>query len=71
MSDLTKIDFDNIVIENVKYMPSMFNGDVILVFLFINQGVPNAYGNAMDDMDMTYDMFDAEPKQQTSKMDFL
>ena len=25
-SDLTNIDFDNIAIENVKYMPSSFNG---------------------------------------------
>ena len=38
VSDITKIDFDNIVIENVKYMPSMFNGDVIFVFSIYKSG---------------------------------
>lgn len=39
----------------VKYMPPMFNGDVVFVFPPINWGVLDAYGRAMNDMDKMYD----------------
>ena len=47
-SDLTNIDFDNIVIEDVKYLPSSFNGDVLFILPPIKSGIPDAYGKAMD-----------------------
>lgn len=40
-SDLTNIDFDNIVIKNVKYLPFVFNEDVIFI-------LPYAYGKTID-----------------------
>jgi hypothetical protein len=54
-SDLTNIDFDNIVIEDVKYLPSSFNGDVFFILPPIKTGIPDAYGKAMDGMDKIYD----------------
>ena len=53
--DLTNIDFDNIVIQDVKYLPSSFNGDVIFILPPVKTGIPNAYGTAMDGMDKIYD----------------
>lgn len=54
-SDLTNIDFDNIVIEDVKYLPSAFDGDVLFILPPVNTGIPDAYGKAMDGMDKIYD----------------
>jgi hypothetical protein len=54
-SDLTNIDFDSIVIEDVKYLPSSFNGDVLFILPPVKTGIPDAYGKAMDGMDKIYD----------------
>ena len=54
-SDLTNIDFDNIAIEDVKYMPYFFNGDVIFILPPVKTEIPDAYDKVMDGMDMIYD----------------
>lgn len=38
--DLNNIDFDNIVMKDVKYTPSMFDGDVIFILPPIDWAVP-------------------------------
>ena len=53
--DFINIDFDNIVIEDVKYLRYSFNGDVIFILAPVKTGIPYAYGKAMDSMDKIYD----------------
>ena len=70
--DLTNIDFDNIVIEDVKYLPSSFNGDVLFILPPIKTKIPDAYGKAMDGWTrFMMGMFGVEPKQQTFRMNLV
>ena len=48
-------DFDDIVIEDVKYLPSSFNGDVTFILPPVKNGIPDVYGKAMDGIDNIYD----------------
>ena len=54
-SDLASIDFENIVVRNVKYLPSSFDGDILFVLPPVPLGVPSAYGRSMDGMDKMCD----------------
>jgi hypothetical protein len=54
-SDFASIDFDNIEVRDVKYMPSSFDGDILFVLPPVPFGVPSAYGRSMDDMDKMCD----------------
>ena len=57
-SNLTAIDFKHIVVRDVKYLPSSFNGDILFVLPPVPFGVPSAYGRSMDGMD---NMCDGHP----------
>ena len=46
--DLPIIDFDNIIIKDVKYLPSSFNGDVNFILPIVKTKILDAYGKAMD-----------------------
>lgn len=50
--DLATIDFDNILVCKVKYLPSFFDGDVIFEIRIVNlaRWVPTTYGRGMDGM---------------------
>ena len=50
-SDLTAIDFDSIDVRDVKYLPSSFDGDVILNLPPINVDVFSTDGRSIVDMD--------------------
>ena len=54
-SDLSYIDFDNIGVHNIKYLPSSFNGDVLFVLPLVAHRVPSMYGCLIDDMNKMYD----------------
>ena len=54
-SDLAFIDFDNIDVRDVKYLPSSFDGDVLFVLPPVALGVSNTYGRSMDGMDKMCD----------------
>ena len=54
-SDLTAIDFENIVVRKVKYLPFSFNGDILFVLPLVPLGVSSAYGRSMDGMDKMCD----------------
>jgi hypothetical protein len=54
-SDLAFIDFDNIDVRDVKYLPSSFDGDVLFVLPPVVLKVPNTYGRSMDGMDKMCD----------------
>ena len=54
-SDLTTIDFENIMVRDVKYLPSSFDGDILFVLPLVPLGVPSAYGRSMDGMDKMCD----------------
>lgn len=41
--------------EDVKYLPSDINGDVIFILSSMDGGVLDVYGKAMDGMDIIYD----------------
>ena len=49
--DLAFIDFNNIDVRDVKYLPSFFYCDVIFVLPLVALGVPNTYGHSTDSMD--------------------
>ena len=51
---LTNIDFDNIIIERVKYLLSSFDGDVIFILPLVKIGIPDTYDKTMDEMDKIY-----------------
>lgn len=50
-SDLASNNFDNIEVQDVKYLPSFFDGVVLFVLPLVSFGVPSAYGHLMNDMD--------------------
>ena len=54
-SNLTAIDFENIIVRDVKYLPSFFDGDILFVLPLVSLGVPSAYGHSMDGMDKMCD----------------
>ena len=54
-SDLIIIDFDNIDKRNVKYLPLLFDDDVLIVLPPLSVGVPSAYECTMDGMDKMCD----------------
>lgn len=54
-SDVTTIDFDNIDIHDVKYLPPNFDGDVLFNLLLMNMGVYSTYSCSMDDIDKMCD----------------
>ena len=54
-SNLIAIDFENIVVRNVKYLPSSFDGDILFVLPLVPLGVPNTYGHSMDGMNKMCD----------------
>jgi hypothetical protein len=54
-ADLTVIDFDNINVHDVKYLPPSFDGDVIFILPPINIDVLSTYGRSMDGMDKMCD----------------
>jgi hypothetical protein len=54
-SDLTAIDFDSIDVRDVKYLPSSFDGDVILNLPPINVDVFSTDGRSMVGMDKICD----------------
>lgn len=49
--DLTIIDFDNIDVCEVKYLPSKADGDMLFVLSHMTMGVPSVYGRSMNGMD--------------------
>lgn len=49
--DLTTLDFNNIGIHEVKYLPSSFDNDVSFVLPPMAMGAPSAYGRFMDGLD--------------------
>ena len=49
--DHTTIDFDSIVILDVKYLPPLFDDDVIFILPPTNVDGFSTYGHFMDDMD--------------------
>jgi hypothetical protein len=54
-SDLTAIDFDNIDVHDIKYLPPSFDGGVIFILPGIAIDVSSMYGRFMDDMDKMCD----------------
>ena len=54
-SNLIFIDFDNIDVRNVKYLPYSFNDDVLFLLPLVPLKVPNTYGRSMDGMDKMCD----------------
>ena len=50
-SDLTIIDFENIMICDVKCLPSSFDGDILFILSPMPLGVPSGYGRSMDGID--------------------
>ena len=54
-SDLTVIDFDNINVRDVKYLPSSFDGDIIFILPPIAVDVSSTYKRSIDGMDKMYD----------------
>lgn len=52
-SNLTTVDFDNINVCDVKYLPTSYDGDVLYVLPFVSMGVLIVYGcfrNGMEKM---------------------
>jgi hypothetical protein len=49
--DLTAIDFDNIDVRDIKYLPPSFDDDVVFILLQINVDVSSLYGHSIDDME--------------------
>lgn len=54
-SALSDIDFDNIRVEEVKYIPTTYDGDVIFLLPPLPSGLPATYGKSLDGMDKVYD----------------
>ena len=54
-SDHTEIDFDNIDVRNVKYLPPSFDGDVIFILLLIAVDIFSTYGRSVDGINKMYD----------------
>ena len=54
-SELSKIDFDTIEHEQVKYLPPVYDGDKIFELPPVPEGVPNPFGGGMDGMSKQYD----------------
>ena len=54
-SPIADIDFDNIKISAVKYLPTTYNGDVIFLLPPLPVGIPFNYGKGMDGMDKHFD----------------
>ena len=54
-SDLASIDFDSTHVRDVKYLPSSFNGDVLLLLSHVALKVPSTYGRSMDGRDKMCD----------------
>lgn len=52
--DLISIVFDNIIVCDVKYLPSWFDYNVIYVLPHFLHGTPNSYGYGMDGMKKMY-----------------
>jgi hypothetical protein len=52
--DHTAIDFDNIDVRNVKYLPPSFHGDVIFILPPITMDVSGTHGRSMHSMDKIY-----------------
>jgi hypothetical protein len=50
-SELNIIDFDNIDVYDIKYLPSYFKGDVLFMLFLVRMVVPSAYGRSIDGMD--------------------
>jgi len=50
-SNFATIDFDNIEVHDVKYLPSFFDSYVLFVLPFVAFGVSSTYGYSMDDID--------------------
>ena len=47
-SNLSIINFDNIDVRDVKYLPPFFDGDVLFILPPINMSVPSMYELSMD-----------------------
>ncbi len=54
-SPIAEIDFDNIKISEVKYLPTSYNGNIIFLLPPLPAGVPFTYGKGMDGMDKMFD----------------
>ena len=54
-SALSDIDFDNIRVEEVKYIPTTYDGDVIFLLPPLPTRLPATYGKSLDGMDKVYD----------------
>ena len=54
-SELITIDFDNINVCDVKYLPTSFDGDIFFVLAPLSMGVSNVYGHAIYNMDKMCD----------------
>lgn len=53
--DLPTIDFDNIDVHDVKYLPLSFDADVLFVLSLVSMNAYNAYGCSMGNMDKMCD----------------
>ena len=54
-SNPASIDFDNIDVHDVKYLPSSFDGEILLILPPVPFGVPSTYSRSMDGMDKMCD----------------
>ena len=64
-SDIAFIDFDNIDIRNIKYLPSYFDGDLLFFLPPAAHRIPSKYGLSMNGMDK---MCDGHPWCATKTM---
>ena len=53
--DPTIVDFDNIDVCEVRYLPSPIDDDMYFVLPLVAMGVPSAYGRFMDWMNKMCD----------------
>lgn len=53
--DLYLIKFDNLVVEDIKYLPFAFDGNVLFILPFVDLAILDAYGKSMDGMDTIHD----------------
>ena len=54
-SYLIATNFENIIVRDVKFLPSSFNGDMLFVLPLMPLGVLSAYGRSRDGMDKMCD----------------
>lgn len=54
-SELSRIDFDSIDHEQVKYLPPTYDGEKIFELPPLPEGIPTQFGGSMDGMSKQYD----------------